>query len=64
MEQPAVKLQNFSEAEKLFIINEEARPFDPADSPIYEVQVFPSKQPTQVYTVPNGPEIMVLDSRS
>jgi hypothetical protein len=33
------------------------------DSPIYEIVVFPNKEPKEVYTTFDGPEITVLSTR-
>lgn len=50
----------WGETETLFIINEDKKLAKVTDSPIYEIVVFPNKQPAEVYTIPNGPEITVL----
>lgn len=44
----------------LFIINEEKKTDRVVDSPIYEIVVFPNKNPSEVFHIENGPEITVL----
>ena len=44
----------------LFIINEEKTLKKVTDSPIYEIVVFPNKEPAEVFNIPGGPEITVL----
>ena len=48
------------EIETLFIIDEEKTLPKVTDSPIYEIVVFPNKEPVEVFTIDNGPEITVL----
>ncbi|HEX9817531.1 MAG TPA: glycosyltransferase family 39 protein [Patescibacteria group bacterium] len=50
------------EIEKLFIINEEKKISQVTDSPIYEIVVFPNKDPLEVFTIAGGPEITVLST--
>lgn len=57
---PPVEIQQRGEVETLFIINEDRVLSKVIDSPIYEIVVFPNKEPNEVYEVPNGPEITVL----
>lgn len=47
--------------DKLIIINEDVPDFDPTTSPLYELVVFPNREPVAVYTVPNEPSIYVLE---
>ncbi|MFH2118632.1 MAG: glycosyltransferase family 39 protein [Candidatus Paceibacterota bacterium] len=47
-------------AETLFVINEEKKISKVTDSPIYEIVVFPNKEPAEVFNIDNGPEITVL----
>lgn len=55
-----VNAENRGEVETLFIINEEKKLTKVTDSPIYEIVVFPNKEPADFFTVNNGPEITVL----
>ncbi|OGJ37812.1 MAG: hypothetical protein A2383_01850 [Candidatus Pacebacteria bacterium RIFOXYB1_FULL_39_46] len=48
------------EIETLFIINEEKKISKVTDSPIYEIVVFPNKEPAEVFSIDNGPEITIL----
>ena len=48
------------EINTLFIINEEKKISQVTDSPIYEIVVFPNKEPAETFTIDNGPEITVL----
>lgn len=57
---PPVEIEQRGEVETLFIINEDRVLPKVVDSPIYEIVVFPNKQPSEVYEVLNGPEITVL----
>jgi hypothetical protein len=59
-DQPPVPTSQRGEVSTLFIINEDRKLAKVVDSPIYEIVVFPNKQPAEVYTVPGGPEITVL----
>lgn len=56
---PPVLTEDRGSVETLFIISEN-REHRVTDSPIYEIVVFPNKQPSEVYTIPGGPEITVL----
>lgn len=55
-----VKTEHRADADTLFIINEEKKQFPVTALPIYEIVTFPNKVPSEVYQVPNGPEITVL----
>ena len=57
---PPLAMQDWGNVDTLFIINEDHKLKKVVDSPIYEIVVFPNKTPSEVYTVPNGPEITVL----
>lgn len=57
-----VNLEEHHQAEKLFIINEEKIEKNVLNSAIYEIVVFPNKQVSEVFQMPNGPEITVLTS--
>lgn len=59
-EKPPVRLEQRGEVETLFIINEDRQLPKVTDSPVYEIVVFPNKEPKEVYTIPGGPEITVL----
>lgn len=56
---PPLPLERAGEAAALVVINEE-RINDVAGSPIYEIVVFPDKSSPEVYTIPNGPEIVIF----
>jgi 4-amino-4-deoxy-L-arabinose transferase-like glycosyltransferase len=49
-----------ADAQKLFIINEERKTDTPQNLEIYEIIMFDNKQPTEVYTLPQGVVITVL----
>ena len=59
-DKPPVKTEQRGEVETLFIINEDRQLERVIDSPIYEIVVFPDKEPVEVYEIPQGPEITVL----
>ena len=59
-EKPPVTEDKFGEIETLFIIDEVRAHAKVANLPIYEIVVFPNKEPVEVYQIPNGPEITVL----
>lgn len=59
-DRPPVLEEQFGEVETLFIIDEERKVERDVDSPVYEVVTFPNKVPSEVYVIPNGPEITVL----
>jgi len=70
---PPVEIEQRGEVETLFIINEEKvnreareaalgqkKTKKVTDLPIYEIVVFPNKEPVEIYQIENGPEITVL----
>lgn len=59
-DKPPVEKEEWGSVSKLFIINEDKKIARVVDSPIYEIVVFPNKKPAEVYTIPNGPDITVL----
>lgn len=59
-EKPPVTEDKFGEIETLFIIDEVSAHQKVANLPIYEIVVFPNKEPTEVYQIPDGPRITVL----
>ncbi len=54
-------MEQFGDAQKLFIINENQQGNDVLNLPIWEIQTFPQKIPSEVYTIENGPQIIVLE---
>lgn len=59
-DKPPVKTEHRGEVDTLLIINEDRKIDRVVDSPIYEIVVFPNKQPSEVFTIPDGPEITIL----
>jgi len=59
-ENPPVLTEERGSVETLFIINEDQVIDKVVDSPIYEIVVFPNKEPSEVFNIPGGPEITVL----
>jgi 4-amino-4-deoxy-L-arabinose transferase-like glycosyltransferase len=59
-DKPPVPLEQRGAVDTLFIINEDRELEKVTDSPVYEIVVFPDKDPKEVYTIPGGPEITVL----
>lgn len=57
---PPVPTEKRGEVETLFIINEDRKLKKVTDSPIYEIVVFPNKNPAEVYTLESGTEVTVL----
>lgn len=59
---PPVEIEKRGEIETLFIINEDKVLKKVVDSPVYEIVVFPNKEPAEVYQTFNGkgPEVTVL----
>ena len=55
-----VRTEDRDSIDTLFIINEEKILDKVTDSPIYEIVVFPNKEPAEVFNIPGGPEITVL----
>lgn len=60
-EKPPVKPEQFAQANKLFIINENQKGVDVTQLPIYEIQTFPNKAITSVYTGEYGPDILMME---
>lgn len=60
MPNPPVAIEDYAQAEKLFIINEERKQDDVANLPIYEIVVFPEKNVLNKIDFNPGPEITVL----
>lgn len=50
-----------SQAEKLFIIDEEKSADRPQDLSIYEIVTYPSKEITETFSVAGGPDVFVLE---
>lgn len=48
------------DAEMLFIIDETHQSTPVTDLPLYEIVTFPEKKPKEIYQIPDGPEITVL----
>jgi 4-amino-4-deoxy-L-arabinose transferase-like glycosyltransferase len=59
-DKPPLVKEEWGKTDTLFIINEDKKLAKVVDSPIYEIVVFPNKTPSEVYTIPNGPEITIL----
>ena len=62
-DRPPLKEANRGEAETLVIINEDHSIEKVADSPVYEIVVFPDKEPKKVFTAHDGPEIVIFSTR-
>ncbi len=60
MDQPPVEPEEHGSAKTIVVINETTAEFNPAETDIYEVSVFPDKTIDTVYTVPNGPRLLFL----
>lgn len=58
-DKPPVRTEDRGKVDTLFIINETFEE-KVTDSPVYEIVVFPNKEPSEVYTIENGPEVTVL----
>lgn len=56
---PPLPPERSHEAETLVVINEEHLENVPS-SPIYEIVIFPEKNPSEVYTIDHGPEIIIF----
>jgi hypothetical protein len=56
---PALPPERAGEATTLVIINEEHLKGVPS-LPIYEIVTFPEKRPSEVYTIPDGPQIWIF----
>ncbi len=61
MEKKPLSPEEFSRAEKLFVINENQPGADIANLPIYEIQTFPKREVVQEFQIPGGPSIAVLE---
>jgi len=59
-DKPPVEMEDRGKIDTLFIINDDKVLKNVADSPIYEIVVFPNKTPSEVYQIDDGPEITVL----
>lgn len=59
-DKPPLKIEEHSQAEALFVINEQRLIENVTDSEIYEIVVFPQKHAEEVYNVEDGPQITVL----
>jgi 4-amino-4-deoxy-L-arabinose transferase-like glycosyltransferase len=59
-DKPTVSTDHPETADTLYIINEQHLPGDVTQQSIYEIAIFPNKLIREVYTVPGGPEIIVL----
>jgi 4-amino-4-deoxy-L-arabinose transferase-like glycosyltransferase len=55
--------ENRGEAETLVIINEDRSIEKVGDSPVYEIVVFPNKEPKESFIAHDGPEIIILSTR-
>ncbi|MBU0576151.1 glycosyltransferase family 39 protein [Patescibacteria group bacterium] len=62
-DRPPLKRESRGEAETLVVINEDHSIKNVADSPVYEIVVFPDKNPKKTLMIPNGPEIIILSTR-
>ena len=62
-DRPPLKEANRGEAETLVVINEDHLIENVADSPVYEIVVFPDKKPKKVFTAHDGPEIIIFSTR-
>lgn len=60
MENPPVSDAERDQTETLFIINEEKKLERVVDSPVYEIVVIPDKEPVEVFSIPDGPEITII----
>lgn len=56
---PALPPERSDEADTLVVINEEKLE-NVADLPIYEIVIFPEKNPSEVYTIDDGPEVIIF----
>jgi hypothetical protein len=59
---PPLDISLIGDTQKLFVINEQLLE-DPLAQPIYEIIVFPDKEPVEVYNVENGPQVLVLERK-
>jgi 4-amino-4-deoxy-L-arabinose transferase-like glycosyltransferase len=63
-QKPPVLEEQFGEVDTLFIIDEERKIKNETDSPVYQIVTFPNKEPSEVYFIPGGPEIIVLRKKT
>ncbi len=59
-DKPPLRTEERLEAETLFIIDEDRTLQKSTDSPVYEIVVFPNKEPDEIYEIQGGPRITVL----
>lgn len=59
---PPVVTEERGSVETLFIIDDEFLYKKSTDSPVYEIVVFPNKNPAEIYAIEGGPTITVLRS--
>ena len=59
-DRPPISINESQEVEVLFIIDEVRIQPSLSESEIYQIKIFPNQQPSEVYTIPGGPEITVL----
>lgn len=57
---PPVRIEERDSVDTLFIIDEQKLPGKVTDSPVYEIVVFPDKDPAEVFDIEGGPQITVL----
>ena len=62
-DRPPLKRAHRGEAETLVVITEEQLVEDISSSPVYEIVVFPDKEPKKTINIPNGPEITFFSTR-
>jgi 4-amino-4-deoxy-L-arabinose transferase-like glycosyltransferase len=62
-DRPPLKRTERGEAETLVIINEDHSIKNVADSPVYEIVVFPDKNTKKTIDIPNGPEVIFFSTR-
>ncbi|MBU1885131.1 hypothetical protein KKE34_00815, partial [Patescibacteria group bacterium] len=62
-DRPPLKEAKRGEAETLVVINEDHLIENVADSPVYEIVVFPDKKPKKIFTIHDGPEIIIFSTR-
>lgn len=55
-----VNIENHTQANKLFVINEELKEREVWQLPIYEIIVFPDKEVLESFKIAGGPEVTVL----
>lgn len=62
-DRPPLKRDQRGKTETLVVINEDYSIKNVADSPVYEIVVFPDKKPKKIIKIPNGPEIIIFSTR-